>query len=210
MSLETYLRTHFVDKTTFALTVGITVKRLDQLILAKAIPAATYTCDGLSVASAVFGVTTINESITGEFFRPECVRWVQLATQAPTGSERAAVLSQLSTELRTSLAEHYSSAETIESKIEAYLPYFFNGTFGLCIADPSTGAGIVKKEMLQEKLIALTANGSIAAPAETSIKQLITLIDDYADSAMPFSPAEYERSSRKRLVDDLRLALANA
>ena len=64
--------------------------------------------------------------------------------------------------------------------------------------------------MLQEKLIALTANGSISAPAETSIKQLITLIDDYADSAMPFSPAEYERSSRKRLVDDLRLALANA
>ena len=214
MSLETYLQTHFVDKATFALMVGITVDRLDQLILAKAIPTATYTCDGLSIASAVFGATPINESITGEFFRPECVRWVQLATQAPTGSERAAVLSQLTTELRISLAEHYNSEETIETKIEGYLPYFFNGTFGLCIADPSTGAGIVKKEMLQEKLIALTANGSMAAPADTStqlsIKQLLKLIDDYADSAMPFSPAEYERSSRKRLVDDLRQTLARA
>ncbi|RVU33581.1 hypothetical protein EOE67_16320 [Rheinheimera riviphila] len=207
------MQTHFVDKTTFALMVGITLDRLDQLILAKAIPSATYTCDGLSVASAVFGTTPINESITGEFFRPECVRWVQLAAQAPTGSERAAVLSQLTTELRISLAEHSSSNETIETKIEAYLPYFFNGTFGLCIADPSTGAGIVKKEMLQEKLIALTANGSIAAPVDASKQQkqqLSTLIDDYADSAMPFSPAEYERSSRKRLVDDLRQTLARA
>jgi hypothetical protein len=39
--------------------------------------------------------------------------------------------------------------------------------------------------------------------------ELLQLIDDYAISSMPFSPAEYERSSRKRLVDDLRSAVAN-
>jgi hypothetical protein len=62
----------------------------------------------------------------------------------------------------------------------------------------------VKKEMLQEKLTALTANGSDPHPAGFSKNELLQLIDDYASSAMPFSPAEYERSSRKRLVDDLR------
>ena len=30
------------------------------------------------------------------------------------------------------------------------------------------------------------------------------LIDQYAQASMPFSPLEYARSSRKRLVDDLR------
>ncbi len=209
MSLETYLQNHFVDKVTFASLAGISIDRLDQLINAKAIPSATYTCDGISVSSAVFGDTPIKESLTGEYFRPECVRWVKIANQAPPGSERTAVLSELEKELRISLEDHCSTKEAIETKIQGYLPYFFNGTFGLCVADPSTGAGIVRKEMLQERLIELTANGSHFSPANSS-KELLRLIDDYADSAMPFSPAEYERSSRKRLVDDLRPIMAKA
>lgn len=209
MSLETYLQNHFVDKVTFASLAGISIDRLDQLINAKAIPSATYTCDGISVSSAVFGDTPIKESLTGEYFRPECVRWVKIANQAPPGSERTAVLSELEKELRISLEDHCSTKEAIETKVQGYLPYFFNGTFGLCVADPSTGAGIVRKEMLQERLIELTANGSHFSPANSS-KELLRLIDDYADSAMPFSPAEYERSSRKRLVDDLRPIVAKA
>lgn len=92
--------------------------------------------------------------------------------------------------------------------MQAYLPYFFNGTFGLCVADPASGAGIVRKEMLQEQLIEITANGSNPHPAHCSQAQLLQLIDDYAAAAMPFSPAEYARSSRKRLVDDLRPRVA--
>ena len=210
MSLVTYLRNHFVDKATFASLAGISINRLDQLTAAEAIPSATYICDGISVSSAVFGDTPINESLTGEYFRPECVRWVKIANQAPLGSERTAVLAELVKELSISLEDHCNTKETIEAKIQGYLPYFFNGTFGLCVADPSTGAGIVRKEMLQEKLIELTANGSLPSPANFSKEELLTLIDDYADSAMPFSPAEYERSSRKRLVDDLRLVVAKA
>ena len=64
--------------------------------------------------------------------------------------------------------------------------------------------------MLQERLVALTANGTAPSPTDLSKDELAALVDAYADSAMPFSPAERERSSRKRLVDDLRLALANA
>lgn len=210
MLLETYLRNHFVDKATFVSLAGISIERLDQLIAAKAIPCATYTCKGISVYSAVFGDTLIKESLTGEYFRHECVKWVKIADQAPSGSERTAVLSQLVEELRTSLEEYHSSKDTIEATIQGYLPYFFNGTFGLCVADPSTGAGIVRKEMLQEKLIELTANGSLPSPANLSKEELLELIDDYADSSMPFSPAEYEHSSKKRLVDDLRPLVVKA
>lgn len=210
MLLETYLKDHFVDKATFATLSGITVERLDQLIGAGAIPSATYVCNGTCVTSAVFGATAIDEPLEGEFFRPECVRWVRIADRAAPGTEQAAVLATLREELTASLRMHGYMEEAIEAKVLDYLPSFFNGTFGLCVADPSTGAGIIRKELLQEALTDITDNGSVPSPDGHAKEDLLLLIDDYAKSAMPFSPAEYGRSSRKRLVDDLRPRVENA
>jgi hypothetical protein len=95
-------------------------------------------------------------------------------------------------------------------KAQAFLPYFFDGTCGLCVADPSSGAGIAEKELLQERLMELTLNGSRVADTADENHKLLALIDAYARSSMPFSPAEYPRSSRKRLMDDLRLKVRTA
>ena len=210
MLLKTYLQKHFVDKPTFASLLGVTVERLDDLMAAKAIPEPTYTCDGSSVRSAAFGAIETEESLSGEYFRPECTRWAKIAAQAAPGKERDAVLSELTRELETGLRTYFKDPTIIEGKIQDFLPYFFDGTFGLCAADPSTGSGIVRKEILQEKLTELTENGSNPSPAGIPKSELLQLIDDYAVSAMPFSPAEYARSSRKRLVDDLRPLVAKA
>src|SRR5687767_14189469 len=104
MSLAEYLQAHFVDKPAFAALAAIPVERLDQLIEARAVPGASYACNGKSIRSAVFGVIETSESIVAEYFRPECVRWVRIAEQAPVGSERAAVEATLVDELRTALA----------------------------------------------------------------------------------------------------------
>jgi Family of unknown function (DUF6058) len=208
MSLTAYLQDYFVDKASFASLAGISIDRLEQLMAAEAVPKATYVCDGISVWSAAFGTTPTEDPLIGEYFRPECVRWVEIARQAQAGSERSAVLRALTDELRISLRDYCDCEEAVESRIQSYLPYFFNGTFGLCVADPSTGSGIVRKEMLQETLIALTANGTTPNPSTISRGDLLDIIDKYASSAMPFSPAERERSSRKRVVDDLRPLVA--
>lgn len=208
MSLRTYLQKRFVDKPTFASLSGITIERLDELTAAKAIPGPTYTCDGSSVRSAAFGTIETEESLSGEYFRPECTRWAKIADQAVPGKERDAVLSELTRELETGLRAYFKDPEIIERKIQDFLPYFLDGTFGLCAADPSTGTGIARKEILQEELTELTDNGSNPSPAGIPKSELLQLIDDYAISAMPFSPAEYSRSSRKRLVDDLRPLVA--
>ena len=54
---------------------------------------------------------------------------------------------------------------------------------------------------------ALRENGAIAAFTPALAARLRALIDDYGAAAMPFSPVEFARSSRKRLVDDLRARL---
>lgn len=208
MLLKTYLQKHFVDKPAFASLVGITVERLDELMAHKAIPEPTYTCDGSSVRSAAFGTIETEESLSGEYFRPECARWAKIADQAAPGKEREAVLSELTAELEAGLRTYFKDPEAIEGKVKNFIQYFLNGTFGLCAADPSTGTGIARKEILQERLTELTENGSNPSPAGIPKSELLQLIDDYAISAMPFSPAEYARSSRKRLVDDLRPLVA--
>lgn len=209
LPIKSYLDQHFVDKASFAELSGISPGRLDQLIEARAIPAATYVCDGSAIHSAVFGATEIDENISGEYFRPQCARWTKVANQAARGAEHDAVRALLAEELRVALAAHKLEPAAIDSRIEAYLPHFWNGTFGLCVSDPSTGEGIARKEMLQERLTALTGNGAHARPDGVSESDLLALIEAYAQSAMPFSPAEFERSSRKRLVDDLRAKIVN-
>jgi hypothetical protein len=210
MNIEEYLRTHFVEKNVYAAQAGVSLERLNELIDLRAIPCATYICNGTSICTAVFGLIEIEETLHGEFFRPECVRWARLAHQAPPGMERATVLTELQAELARALLESHASNDAVQKRVDAYLPYFFDGTFGLCVSDPSSGSGIARKEMLQEKLVDATANGSNPASSPYSTNMLLELIDEYAESSMPFSPAEYARSSRKRLVDDLREKIAAA
>lgn len=206
--LQAYLQAHFVPKSRFADIVGISVDRLERLLRLDAIPRATYRSDGRCIESRAFGPIHGHDSVAGEYFRPECARWAKLAAGAAEGAERDTVLGMLAAELASALAAFGYAPAAIEARVRKFIPSFLDGTFGLCVADPSTGAGIVRKEILQERLTELTDNGADPSARGTPRDELLRLIDDYADAAMPFSPAEYPRSSRKRLVDDLRRAIA--
>lgn len=207
MSLTTYLQTHFMTKEAFAALCDVSEERLSRLIAMGAVAEPTYICAEGSIRSAVFGTLPISDDLAGEYFRPECARWTRIADRAPSGGERAAVAALLLQELEDYMADALGNAGAAREKAESLLPYFFNGTFGLCIADPSTGAGIARKELLQERLVALVSDEHTPLNAPVDKHTLLALIDDYANASMPFSPAEYDRSSRKRLVDDLRREL---
>ena len=58
-------------------------------------------------------------------------------------------------------------------------------------------------------IILLERVGRGLQPPGIAAGELLTLIDDYADSAMPFSPAEYARSSRKRLLSHAPTSATN-
>lgn len=207
MSLTTYLQTHFMTKEVFAALCDVSEERLSRLIAMAAVPEPTYICAEGSIRSAIFGSIPISDDLAGEYFRPECARWTRIADHAPPSGERAAVAALLLQELEDYMADALGDADAAREKAESLLPHFFNGTFGLCIADPSTGAGIARKELLQERLVALVSDEHTPLTPPVDKHTLLALIDDYANASMPFSPAEYDRSSRKRLVDDLRREL---
>jgi hypothetical protein len=97
----------------------------------------------------------------------------------------------------------------LRARLDSAWEHFLHGTFGLCVADPGSVASIARKEVLQERLSAISNNGSRRSFDANEIPSLRALIDAYAAASMPFSPIEYPHSSRKRLVDDLREILGS-
>jgi hypothetical protein len=122
-----------------------------------------------------------------------------------------AMLNQTTWRLRDSFADDGAPlADGLRARTDAAWTHFLNGTFGLCVANPISEAHIAYKEVLQEKLTAQSDNGTRTLFAPPEVAPLLELVDAYAAASMPFSPVEFGRSSRKRLVDDLRPKLQHA
>lgn len=199
-----YLKQHFVDKAALAALADLPIDVIDRLVHNGAVPQPAYVCDSRTIRTAAFGRIEIEERICGEFFRRGDVRWLRIAVSARYENARDAVQRRITEELCSALRLSGVSPEDVYSKLQTYLPHFWDGTFGLSVAEPETGAGIVAKRRLQEQLIRLSQDGRDPAPRGIARSVLIELIESYRSVTMPFSPAEYELSSRKRLVDDYR------
>jgi hypothetical protein len=78
------------------------------------------------------------------------------------------------------------------------------GCFGLWVANPISEGQIAYMEVLQEKLVRLSENGSRASYASQQLQAMHALIDACAAASMPFSLVDYPVSSRKRLAEDMR------
>lgn len=219
--LDGYLQKHYLSAEKFAALCGLSAERLDQLIQSGLVPAPSYVVTSAStVKSSVFGEMDAPGSIAGSYFHPKGKVWVELALseQNATALKNRFAQNFISalTDLNTStwrLVDSFTkAAEPIPAglsfRVEEAWGHLLRGTFGLCISDPSSELSIATKEVLQEKLSAMTSNGTEVPDDRIAQEELKELIDQYASAAMPFSPIEYPRSSRKRLVDDLRSRLA--
>lgn len=161
-------------------------------------------------------------STAGSYFHPLGKAWVTLALEIQSPTElKSRFVRNFGNALRAldagtwRLPDSFTGSGTeipdgLSARCEAAWAEFLRGTFGLCVADPSTNYSIANKEILQEKLSTVTNQGADIPDDSSAREDLLRLIDEYATAAMPFSPVEYSRSSRKRLVEDLSQRLANA
>lgn len=219
--LDNYLAAHYLTATQLAVAAGLTIAELDVMIGNRLVPAPSYVVEpNGTVVSFVFGAMAAPGTKPGRYFHPAQLVWLARARDGVRTETH--VKEEFTTAYAAALAKHNSTtwrladsfdelnrpiATGLDIRVEAAWMYFLNGTFGLCVTNPVSEAAIAYKEVLQEKLMALSENGGKRVYSAQQARAMQELIDAYAAAAMPFSPVDYPLSSRKRLVEDLRATM---
>lgn len=225
--VERYLRERFLDAPALAGHCGIDEDALSRLIASGLAPGPSYDVDTAgTMRSRVFGAVEAPGAPAGRWFNPAMAPWVMrgLAALGAQGGDSAAAAAATMMEYtfragyRAALLAVHADEGPIpgfadadgrfdEAAFDAQFPslweHLLAGTFGLCVADPVDEAHIAAKETVQARLTHLTGNGARRDFSEAEKTTARALIERYRRLSTPFSPAEYARSSRKRLVDDL-------
>ena len=220
--VERYLRERFLVEDAFAAQCGIGSDELRALIARGLAPGPAYDVDERgNMHSLVFGTVAAPGAPAGGWFNPAATGWVAKARRVvdthgddaglalETGfrdTYRNALLDIHAAEGAIpglSRADGHFDHDAFDAQFPALWRHFLAGTFGLCVARPVDEAHIAAKETVQARLTQLTANGMRRDFTDHEKLVARALVERYAALSLPFSPAEYDRSSRKRLIDDL-------
>jgi hypothetical protein len=221
--IATYLARNFRTAAQLAADCSIEPDALYRLVDERLVPAPSYSVSAQgSLLSKAFGEFPAGAATPGDYFHPANATWVSLALDARErlGARQAhhALKARFQHNFALALREcdrtifrltdsftdaGQPRAEGIGVRTAEAWEAFLDGIYSLCVADPSSEMAIARKEVLQEALNKLSNDEAEWASAEGKARMGV-LIDQYAQASMPFSPLEYARSSRKRLVDDLR------
>lgn len=225
-NLQTYFDRHFLATPAVAAALGISEARCDELVAQEIFPAPSYVVSAQRLRSVVFGEFDAPGLADAQYFHRDMLAWMQHALSLLAHDDfdavRVALEHTFKHDFKIALQELHQTCWPLHHAfdaqghpIEAGLAvrcqqnweYFQAGIFGLCVAHPISAAAIAEKEILQEKLIAVSQNGARADYDESEVGMLLDLIARYEKAAMPFTALEFPRSSRYRLVDQLRLRL---
>jgi hypothetical protein len=222
-SLDAYLGHYYQTADQFAAACGISAEELATLVSENLIPKASYTVVRSDrLISQAFGEIRVQDVTPGQYFHPGNATWVAraMATRRAVGPQQAnrdlkerftanfaAALKELDRtifRLQDSFTDSGDViAEGLDARTESAWTSYLSGVFSLCVADPSTELSIARKEVLQEALTEINDRQPEPESSEVDKQKILELVEQYARASMPFSPPEYPRSSRKRLVEDL-------
>ena len=227
-TLKTYLKDHYLTTVQFAAACSVSPATLTELVNEGLVPAPSYTVTDHDVLiSKAFGELPASGADPGRYYHPGNAVWVGRAQEARTSSGTEQAHLDLSERFRRRFSDALKdldrtlfrltdsftdSGEVISSGLsarsESAWSAHISGVFGLCVAYPSSEESIARKEVLQEALSEFRRSKLGAELGQKEIDQVVDLIDQYAEASMPFAPPEYPISSRKSLVDDLRVSIS--
>ena len=92
----------------------------------------------------------------------------------------------------------------LKEKAEQTWNDHLNGAYGLCVVNPSSVAAIIEKQIAVRRLASATENGKKQKLSDKEQTEFLVAAKEFDKVAMPFSPADYPLSSRKRLLDDMK------
>jgi hypothetical protein len=202
MELIDYLNNHFLSRDQLLHASGIDGRQLDELIANERMPQPSYRLRVSVACDSFFGAHA--EDVAIDYFAKGYPAWIGMlmASQTPAYETFA-------TRYRAALAALplRSAHPKLNAGVDAHLReewrHFLAGTYGLCTCS-GLPEDIAAKELAICVIQELT--GSPLPPGPAGIDTLRTATDLLDRASSPFAPHERARSSRKRYVDEVRLA----
>lgn len=215
--IQDYLDQYFLSKRMLASELDIEIEEVAELTEIGFIPSCSYKVENKIIYSYVFGRSRANDCRDDEYFSPSVISWFKSNSQAYSLNAK----------------DNHAMAERIRSdfiakyiEIATHNSHFFNifrnlnkndllemaertwshhtkGTYGICVRTPSSIEQIISKQVIVEELIQLTQDGQRRNFSKEEWNTFKISAKKFDQIAMPFSPADYEKSSRKRLVDNV-------
>ena len=202
MELIAYLDTHFLTRARLLDAAGIDAGRLDALIAQERMPHPSYRLKWDVTCTSYFGAHEDGARV--DYFARGYVAWIGTLPAAPDDAfdvfarRYRAALAALPLRALDPRPDAGSDAH-----LRAEWRDFLAGTYGLCTRS-GLPEDIAAKELATRVIDALTAARPPLAAADLATLRAATDLLDAASS--PFAPHERARSSRRRLVDDVRAA----
>ncbi|MBN3494601.1 DUF6058 family natural product biosynthesis protein [Vibrio neptunius] len=223
LPLQDYLNTHYLRRSELAERLSVRAEMLTQLIASGMLPSWSYKVEKGSVYTQVFGQHSAHGCVSDEYFSPCVIDWYHrhrrqfpdyenipnlsdqlrgqfLLTFAETASANVGFRTVFAEAV---FAEAMNDSDTMQTMAASTWQHHLQGTFGVCVRQPSSVVKLVEKQVAVAALTRITNNGQKNTYTEQERCDWLQWVSIYDQVAMPFSPVDYPLSSRKRLVDDV-------
>lgn len=216
--LQDYLNRYFISRDELERKLEVDSHELNELINCGFIPSWSYKVEDGFVRSHIFGQSLAPSCDNGEYFSPYAVDWYYyhlehfadyktvdgLKSKLHLHFIQAFVAEAHTSEsFQVTFPELLEDFNLLQEMANNTWQHYMKGTFGVCIRKPSSIAHLIEKQVAAAALSKVTNNGKKFDYDAEELVVLHRCIREYNKVAMPFSPVDYEKSSRKRLVDNV-------
>lgn len=210
MELINYLSRYFLTKQELLAATKITEQELSQYQELEVMPKCSYKLQ-LNVAStSFFGIHSEEQEV--EYYAKGYISWIAIVKSL---NDAQSIYSLFETRYKAAIEQlrlqgHDSKSDKINASIDLHIKeewqHFLDGIYGLCTKS-GLPEDIAAKEFSILEINELIATSQVTELAELTEQQLsqLTRAVNLLDSASAlFAPHERLKSSRHRLVDELR------
>lgn len=213
MELINYLSRYFLTKQELLVAAKITEQELSHYQKLKVMPKCSYKLQ-LNVAStSFFGLHNEEQAI--EYYAKGYIAWLAIVQSL---NDAKNIYSLFETRYKATIEHlrlqgHYSASDKINTSLDLHIKeewqHFLDGIYGLCTKS-GLPEDIAAKEFSILEINELTANPELTELTELvelteqQLSQLTSAVNLLDSASALFAPHERLKSSRHRLVDEVR------
>jgi hypothetical protein len=210
MELINYLSRYFLTKQELLAATKITEQELSHYQALEVMPKCSYKIQLNVESTSFFGLHSEQQEI--EYYAKGYISWIAIVQSL---NDPHSIYALFVTRYKIAIEQlrmqgHYSSSDKINASLDLHIKdewqHFLDGIYGLCTKS-GLPEDIAAKEFSILEINELTATSEITESAELTEQQLkqLTRAVNLLDSASAlFAPHERLKSSRHRLVDEIR------